>query len=206
MEYTHSFQNKTLFFRCGGTQRDTAEFFSSLLEREDGAHHILRNGYTLQIGWGFYRILETGGQYQILACDISSDPFQDFTGDLSLSLEIFAAQRMALSAAKVTPVETSFQDTMIVQRTAVKASRVYLQRSKPGEPPDSGWYMGAVEERAPKDPAAYARIYTYQLLGFCREALSVIQFPLGTLCVFEGGRLVEAVDRNHKVLLEGPAG
>lgn len=205
MRYRRSFHGKTVSFLCGGAQRDTAEFFSSLLEREDSAHHILRNGYTLQAGWSFYRILETGGQYQVLACDISGDPFGDWTEDLSLSLEILAAQRMALNAAKVTPVETSFQDTMIVQRTAVKASRVYLQRSEPGEPPDSGWYMGAVEERAPKDPAAYARIYTYQLLGFCREALSVIQFPLGTICVFEGGRLVEAVDRNHKVLLEGSA-
>lgn len=204
MRYTRSLHGKTVSFLCGDSQREAADLFSSILEREDEAHPILQNGRILQAGWGFYRILESGGQYQVFACDFSADPFRDLTEDLSLSLEILASQRQALRSAGGPPVETSFQDTLILQRAALTAPRVYLQRSEPGEPPDSGWYLGAIGAGASTDPAGYARIYTYQLLGVCRDALSVIQFPVGSLCVFENGRLIEAVDHNNHVLLEGP--
>lgn len=89
---------------------------------------------------------------------------------------------------------------MIVQRAAVKASRVCLQRCEPSAPNDSGWYMGIPGKKAPEDSHEYARIYTYQLLRFCREAVYAIQLPTGTVCILEDGRLIEAVDKdNNKI-------
>ena len=42
---------------------------------------------------------------------------------------------------------------------------------------------------------------TYQLLSFCPGAIDIIQFPVGTIAVFEDGQLVEAVDGNNRKLL-----
>ena len=201
MRYARSFNGKSVFFLCGDALKDTAEFFSSVLQHEDTAHNVIQDKRTIQIGWGFYKVLQTDGEYQILACDIESDPFQSMTEDLSLSLEIFSQQRRILSITKAAPLETSLQDTLIVHRAAVKAQRVYLQRNEPGNHGDSGWYMGAIGIKAPNDPSEYARIYTNQLLKFCKEAISVVQLPIGTICIIENGNLIEIVDKDNNKLL-----
>lgn len=197
MRYARSFNGKSVFFLCSDALRDTAEFFSAILQHEDTAHNVIQDNRTIQIGWGFYKVLQSGGGYQILACDIEHDPFQTVTEDLSLNLEIFSQQRRILSITKAAPLETSFQDTLIVHRAAVKALRVYLQRNEPGDQGNSGWYMGAIGVKASNDPSEYARIYTYQLLKFCKEAISVLQLPAGTICVIENGSLIEIVDKDN---------
>lgn len=201
MKYICKFHGKTVFFFCEDTLKETAEFFASILQKEDAGGRVIRDGAVLQIGWGFYHVRRTEAGYQIMACGLLGDPFREVTEDLSLSLEIFAEQRRVLNVTKAVPRETSFQDTLVVQRAAVKAPRVYLQRCEPGNPDDSGWYMGVLGGNAPEDPGEYARVYTYQLLGFCKEALSVMQLPVGTVCVFENGRLVEAADRDNRKIL-----
>ena len=200
MRYTYSFNGKTIFFLCCDAMKDMAEFFSTILQREDMAHDIIKDKETIQIGWGFYKIQQVGNEYQIMACDLLNDPFQSVTEDLSLSLEIFSQQRKILNITKAQQTEKSFQDTLIVHRPAVKAPRVYLQRNEPGNQSDSGWYMGAIGVKAANDPDEYARIYTYQLLKFCKEALSVMHLPIGTICIIENGNLIEIVDKdNNKI-------
>jgi len=180
--------------------KDIAELFSTILQREDTAHNVIMDNRTVQIGWGFYKIQQVGNEYQIMACDLLNDPFQTVTEDLSLSLKIFSQQRKVLNITKAQPIETSFQDTLIVQRAAVNVPRVYLQRNEPGNQSDSGWYMGAIGVKAANDPNEYARIYTYQLLKFCKEALSVMHLPIGTICIIENGSLIEIVDKdNNKI-------
>ena len=201
MRYTHLSNGKEIFFLCSDTMKDTAEFFSTVLQHEDMVHNVIQDNRMLQIGWGFYKVRQTGSEYQILACDIANDPFQSVTEDLSLNLEIFSKQRRILSITKAAPLETSFQDTLIVHRAAVKSPRVYLQRNEPGSQGDSGWYMGVIGVKAPNDPSEYARIYTYQLLKFCHEAISVMHLPVGTICVIENGNIIEIVDKdNNKIL------
>lgn len=200
MKYIHSFSGKTIFFLCSDAMKDTAELFSTILQQEDMAHDVVKNNSTVQIGWGFYKVLQTGNEYQIFAYDLLNDPFQNVTEDLSLNLEIFSQQRKVLNITKAKPTETSFQDSLIVHRAAVKTPRVYLQRNEPENQRDSGWYMGAIGVKAPNDPNEYARIYTYQLLKFCKDAISVMHLPVGTICVVENGSLTEIIDKdNNKI-------
>ena len=200
MRYTCSFNGKTIFFLCGDAMKDIAELFSTILHREDTAHNVIKDNRTVRIGWGFYKIQQVSNEYQIMACDLLNDPFQSVIEDLSLCLEIFSQQRKVLNITKAQPIETSFQDTLIVHRAAVKAPRVYLQRNEPGNQSDSGWYMGAIGVKAANDPNEYAQIYTYQLLKFCKEALSVMHLPIGTICIIENGSLIEIVDKdNNKI-------
>ena len=197
MRYTHSINGKTISFLCNDALKDAAELFSAILQQEDTAHDMIKGNSTIQIGWGFYKVQQMGSEHQILAYDLLNDPFQDVTEDLSMNLEIFSQQRKILSVTKAKPVETSFQDTMIVHKAAVKAPRVYFQRNEPGDQSDSGWYMGAIGVKALNDPTEYARIYTYQLLRFCKEAISVMHLPVGTICVIENGNLTEIVDKDN---------
>ena len=200
MKYIKSFNGKTIFFLCSDEMKDAAELFSSMLQREDVVYNVIKDNSNIQIGWGFYKFLKMGDEYQVLSYDLLNDPFQDVTEDLSLNLEIFLQQWKVLSITKAKPIETSFQDTLIVHKAAIKASRVYLQRNESTSQSDSGWYMGALGVKASNDPSEYARIYTYQLIKFCKEAISVMHLPVGTICVIENGILIEVVDKdNNKI-------
>ena len=76
--------------------------------------------------------------------DYAGDPFTAVKEDLSLSLRIFDGQAEILNRAKAEALTTSFQDTMLIKRTAMTAPAVYLQRLEPTGEGDSGWYMGEI--------------------------------------------------------------
>lgn len=191
MRCSEDCNGKTVFFTCGDTQAETARFFVDILRREDAAHGVIRDDGTIQVGWGLYGFEQVDDAYVVVTCDLRG---RGATEDLTDSLRIFARQCRALRTAGVPPTETRAQDTLVVRRAALGAARVYMQRCEPAGPGDSGWYMGQIGGGREEDTSACVRMFTSQLIGFCEEALSVIQFPVGTLCVFSDGRLVEAVD------------
>lgn len=201
MKYTSSFNGKNVFFFCDDKLKDTAEFFLTILQNEDTAYQIISEGNNIQIGWGFFKVLQADCGYQIVAYDLLKNPFNDVTEDLTLNLEIFAQQRKVLNDTKSVVEETSFQDTLIVHKEAFEASQIYLQRSEPEDENDSGWYMGVIDGEDSDNPDDYEKICTYQLIKHCKEALSVMQLPVGTICIFENGELIEAVDEDDNKIL-----
>ena len=66
---------------------------------------------------------------------------------------------------------------------------------------DSGWTCASVFFSGPSSLEDYVKAYTYQLRRFCEQAISILHFPVGTIAVFEKGRLIEAVGENNEKLL-----
>lgn len=200
MKYTSYINGKEVVFFCNENLKDIAEFFISILQNEDTAYNIISENKNIQIAWGFYKVLKTNCNYQIVCYDILNNPFNDITEDLSLNLEIMIQQYKILQITKAIAQDTSLQDTMIVQKEAFKASQVYMERCEPQSHNDSGWYMGVINGDESDSPDRYVGIYTYELINFCKNALSVLQLPVGTVCIFENGILIEAVDKdNNKI-------
>lgn len=197
MKYNYSLNGKPIFFFGSETIKETAGFFSEILKREDKEYNVIEDESNIQIGWGFYTVHQVGSEYQIMARDLLGDPFEEVAEDLSLSLEIFAQQRKMFMLTRVIPKETTFQDTLIVQKAALKASEIYLVRNEPANPSDSGWYMGCLGGKVSNNPGDHELIYTYELLKFCKEALAAIQLPIGTMCIIKNGKLIEIVDKNN---------
>ena len=197
MKYQYQINGKTIFFYCDEGLKNVVEFFVSILESEDKLYNILKSNHVIQIGWNYYRIVGEKEPFQIVALDYKSNPFKKTTDDLSVSLSIFNEQAIILKKARLSPQDISFQDTMIVQKNAIDASKIYLQRSRPVDKNDSGWYMGSMDEKGSQDLEDYIKIYTYQLNSFCKVALSIIQLPVGVIALIEDGKLVEVVDENN---------
>lgn len=197
----YNIQDKEVFFYCDEILSQEADFLAELLEQEQKKYHILGDGKILCFGWNYYKVVCVEDKYQILAVDLKGNPFSETVEDLTLNLEIFGSQLKVIKKTGVIPVHVTFQDTMIVRKTALHASEFYLQRLEPVSQDDSGWYMGALDDTDSDEPTDYVRIYTYQLLSICKEALSVLQLPVDTIAVFENGTLMEIVDGDNQPLL-----
>ncbi|WP_297978747.1 hypothetical protein [uncultured Oscillibacter sp.] len=200
MKYTYNINGKPVSLSCREEWKPTADFLAGVLLEEEKAGGILEDGSIIQIGWSFYKFVKQGPEFRMLTFDYVGDPFSATEEDLSLSLRIFHEQTEVLNKAAAQAVTTSFQDTMLMKKTARKADTVYLQRLEPTCEGDSGWYMGVIGEDGSEDPNDYTRICTYQLLSFCEAALALMPLPLGTIGLFERGQLVEVVDENNKNL------
>lgn len=201
MKYTYNINGKLVSLSCREEWKHTADFLAGVLLEEEKAGAGLEDGSIIQIGWGFYKFVQQGKGFQMVTFDYVGDPFSATEEDLSLSLRIFHEQTETLNKAQVQAVTTSFQDSMLMKKTARTAGTVYLQRLEPMVEGDSGWYMGVVGEEGSDDPNDYERIHTYQLLSFCEAALALMPLPLGTIGLFERGQLVEVVDQDNNKLL-----
>lgn len=203
MKYTYDINGKRFSLTCREEWKPTADFLAGIVMEEERAGNAMVDGSIIQIGWSFYKFVRQGPELQMVTFDYVGDPFSATEEDLSLSLRIFHEQTEVLNKAnaQAQAVTTSFQDTMLIKRTAMKASSVYLQRLEPTLEGDSGWYMGVIGEEGSEDPNDYARIYTYQLLAFCEAALALMPLPLGTIGLFERGQLVEVVDEHNNTLI-----
>lgn len=203
MKYTYNINGKLVSLSCREEWKPTADFLAGILLEEERAGGTLEDGSIIQIGWSFYKFVKQGQGLQMVTFDYVGDPFSATEEDLSLSLRIFHEQTEVLNKAKAQgqAVTTSFQDTMLMKKTARKADTVYLQRLEPMGEGDSGWYMGVIGEDGSEDPNDYTRICTYQLLSFCEAALALMPLPLGTIGLFERGQLVEVVDQDNNTLL-----
>ena len=201
MKYTYDINGRIVTLSCGEEWKHTADFFAAVLKGEEDAGSVLQDGSIIQIGWSFYKLVKGEDAFRVVTFDYRGDPFADTQEDLSLSLRIFHEQTEILNRAGVKAETVSFQDTMLIKRTAMTASKVYLQRLEPAVEGDSGWYMGVIGEEGSDDPKDYTRIHTYQLLSFCEAALALMPLPLGTIALFEDGKLLEVVDENNKPLL-----
>lgn len=200
MKYTYNINGKLVSLSCREEWKPTADFLAGVLMEEEKAGGVLADGNIIQIGWSFYKFEKRGPELQMVTFDYVGDPFSATEEDLSLSLRIFHEQTAILSEARIQDqaVTTSFQDTMLMKKTARKADTVYLQRLEPVGEGDSGWYMGVIGEEGSDDPNDYTRICTYELLSFCEAALALMPLPLGTIGLFERGQLVEVVDENNQ--------
>lgn len=206
MKYTYNINGKMISLSCREEWKPTADFFAGILREEEKEGGALEDGSIIQIGWGFYKVVKGERTWELVTFDYTGDPFTGTEEDLSLSMRIFHEQTEILNRAGVGAVTTSFQDTMLIKRTAMKAPTVYLQRLEPVGEGDSGWYMGVIGEEGSDDPADYERICTYRLLSFCEAALALMPLPLGTIGLIERGRLVEVVDENNNSLVDLTAG
>ena len=201
MRYQHQIGHKEYFFLADAALNTAADLLSNIIKDQEPQFNILQDGKLLQVGWNYFRVSKKEGQYQLLAPDYTHNPFEDTTVDLSQALTYFKEQSKAISHAGIQPLETTFQDTLIVETGALSADRIYMIRDTAPENGDSGWTCTSVFFSGPSSLEDYAKAYTYQLRRFCEQAISILHFPVGTIAVFEKGRLIEAVGENNKKLL-----
>lgn len=201
MQYQYQIGEKQCFFLADEALHTAADFLSGILKNQEKQNTILQDGKLFQIGWNYFRAAKKGRQYQLFALDYTKNPFEDSTPDISLALTYLKEQSKAISYAEIQPLETTFQDTLIIETGALSADRIYMIRDCAPEDGDSGWTCTSVFFSGAAGPEDYVKAYTFQLRKFCEQAINILHFPVGTIAVFEKGMLIEAVGEGNEKLL-----
>lgn len=186
-----------IFYHCN--DNDIVSLFIELLTKRDSQFHIIEDNKIIQIGWNFFIIKKTENNYQIFAADYTNNPFKDVTDDLTLSLNILKEQLLVVKkTCAVSDDTTSFQDTVLVRKTALNSKNLYFLRQDDKNGKISGWYMGDLNDSENSDdPNDYQTVYEYELLSLCPKAVSIMNLPVGTLAVIADNEIVSIVDSDN---------
>ena len=189
---------KKVFFYCDN-DKNIINTFCFTIKGQETENHIVEDGKSIFIGWGYYVFKEIDDEYQILAADYTKDPSRDLTEDLTLSLNILKdhleiSRRTGLSSDEL----ITFQDTFVAKKIALSSDAVYLEKQQAVENGDSGWYMGdANDVEQSDDPDDYITLPLYKLLSYCPKAVSVLSLPVGTIAIIKDGEITNICDEDN---------
>lgn len=200
-KFKFEINNKEIEFICNKELQNAANYFIQIITQEENSNVIIKPNNVIAIGFNIFKVEENKNIYKILTCDLANEPLKNMTEDLSLAIEIFSKQIKLVQDAKIEPLDTNLKNTLIISKTALKSTNKYMQRMKPTNERDSGWYIGALNDENSNNPNDFHCIYTYQLLNIEKKLLNLLQFPVGTLAIIKEGKIIDVVDSNNKKLL-----
>lgn len=198
-EFEGVINEKVVKLKCDDSIGTFIESFILLLDREDKKYGIIKDNYTINIGWSFYFIKKEGNVYKIITSDYSKNPFIDKSEDLTFALSIQMAQNKLLHDIKQEGCNVTFQDKIVALKDALNSSEVYMHRSCEPEKNSSGWYLGLINDPKDKHPVSdYVSIYTFELLKYNPTLIQVLCIDVGDLAIIHGNNIIEIVNKNNE--------
>lgn len=190
---------KKVFFYHNTTD-DIVNLFEETLKKEEENCNIINDDKIIQIGFNFYKIKNINNEFQIFAVNYNENPFKDFTDDLTLSLDIMKNQLLITKKTGLISDEAiSFQDTILVKKTALTSNNLYFEKQVKKQDNDSGWYMGNLDDKdKSNNPEDYTTIKLYELLKICPMGISILNLPVGAMAIIKNNEIVGICDSNNK--------
>lgn len=197
-KYEMNLNDKKVFF-YHNNEEDIINIFEQILIQEENKYKIIEDNKILQLGFNYYKIEKVKDEFQIYAIDYNKNPFKDFTEDLTQALDIMRNQLLITKKTGLISDEIiSFQDTMLVKKSALNSKELYLEKQQLKQENDSGWYMGSLNDTEKSDnPDDYTVIKLYELLNICPQALAILNLPVGTLAIIKNNEIVGISDSNN---------
>lgn len=197
-KHNMNLNGKKVFFYHNNNE-DIIKIFEQLLMQEENKYKIIEDNKILQLGFNYYKIEKVKDEFQIYAIDYNKNPFKDFTEDLTQALDIMRNQLLITKKTGLISDEIiSFQDTMLVKKSALTSKELYFEKQQLKQENDSGWYMGSLKDTEKSDnPDDYTVIKLYELLNICPQALAILNLPVGTLAIIKNNEIVGISDSNN---------
>ncbi len=151
----------------------------------------IRDGTTIRFGWSLLTLAGAGHELEVCEPDFLADPLRERLPQVEFTLRVVSQQAALLTSLRVEGLDAGYRDRVVTAKGSLDASRIYLERSEPERPEDSGWYIGPVEEpeRAAEDLEA---LYVYEIFQKRQPLMAALALPHGCLVVFQDS-LIEAV-------------
>jgi hypothetical protein len=195
-----SYGQLTLF--CKSALRAQAdwllEVLAPIVEKQPATNSELR----LQFWWTVFTIQRRGGELVIQEPDYSKNPFQHLTTDLSFTLALAAQQRDLLEQAGAQPSPPMFHQRVVLGKGVLSTQKLYLERSAPEVPEDSGWFIGSGEEDSDNDQDYEAR-YVFEVARERPGVIPLLALPDGYSALLVGDRIHWVVDPAERIVLSG---
>lgn len=183
--------DRTFVVKCEESLSLQAEWLLELIKEIEESSRI-KNGMRIQAGWTIFTTIERNDCIEIVAPNYDTDPFNETSEDLTVSLSVQLRQNQLLKELNLDGEESLFQDKIIVVKGAIDLEKIYLERSQSVTKGDSGWYLGPVEES--DDEIELEAIYIYQLVKLRPDLLKALAIPRGYIVVFDKDRIEAILD------------
>jgi len=186
--------SQQLVATCSESHDLAARSMLKTLARQHEAGPPLVPGTRIDFGWAVLQIETRGDLWLVCEPDFDSEPMR-WRPTVDTTLGVLDAQALLLRALNVGPEATRGDQTLWLAPDALDADCVYLHRSAPDAPTDSGWYIGRdLSGDARTETAKAVRTQAGRLLTLKPDWLSVLALPRDYLVQFSGGTLFAIYD------------
>jgi hypothetical protein len=152
----------------------------------------IADGVTIEVGWSVLRLVEQpDGSLLVCEPDYASDLPSALRDDVSITLQVLAAQRDLLKAVGLEATPCRFDQRVVVRKGALDAVKIYADRQEPAEG-DSGWYIGPAERLPPAGVDELESVLLCRLVQRRPAVMAAMALPPGCIVVWDGND-IEAV-------------
>lgn len=159
----------------------------------------LREGMTVQLGFTLYQFVHmTESTYRVLTLCFDKAETSSFTQDLTLALTIQKAQLTFCQLLQALPLDTRYDDRVIISKGVLESDSYYLQRQAVESSDDSGWFIGYQDENNEELLSVPAIVVAFSN----PHLIKCLMLPTDYLVVVKKGEVVAVLDDKDRVVYE----
>lgn len=144
----------------------------------------IQDGLLLQIGFSIYKLVQLNmDQFRIMSVNYETNPFKEFTDDLTLALWIQSEQTRLAKELKIEASEIRFDEKIVLAKGVFESDHYFLQRQNTDRKGDSGWFVGYQNQ----DTDDFVGIYAFEILKKNPKLIKTLILPADYLVVVNGG-------------------
>ena len=149
----------------------------------------------LQIGFNIYKLVQLNmGQFRILSVNYETNPFKEFTDNLTLALWNQSEQSTLAKELKIEASEIRFDEKIVLAKGVFESEHYYLQRQVTDRKGDSGWFVGYQNQ----DTDDFVAIYAFEILKKHPKLIRALILPPDYLVVVNGGEIQAILDEQDE--------
>ena len=146
----------------------------------------IRDGLLLQIGFSIYKLVQLNmDQFRIMSVNYETNPFKEFTDDLTLALWIQAEQSRLVKEFDFEVSDIRFDEKIVLAKDVFESQHYYLQRQDTDRKGDSGWFIGYQNQ----DTDDFVDMYAFEILKKNPKLIKSLILPVDYLVVVNGGEV-----------------
>lgn len=199
-EFSRSIANNRFVVVCHPALKDQAEGLLDVMETMASAGTRFKSGETFNFGGLVFSLQSRGADVLVGRPILEGKAVLGREEDISQMLSALRSQLSVAYLVNVEPTQTDISDRMIFERDCMEEKKVYLERSMPSSPGDSGWFIGTAEKEGSSRDRELVSGRVWELFLHRPPLLSALALPHDYAAVFEGDKIVAVLSPSNKNL------
>lgn len=168
---------------CEATLVEQGKWILDVIEEEYYKVDILKENFSMQIGFITLKFEKEDNEVKIITPDLTKDPFNDYTYNISLFLILQLQQNDIIKKLKkITGEGIAFDDKIKVYKECMHKSNFFLIRDSFKTKNYSGWLIDSLNNDGTRDyhkDEEFEDMYVYEVLRFRPDLVKLLSLPKG---------------------------
>lgn len=168
---------------CEATLVEQGKWILDVIEEEYYKVDILKENFSMQIGFITLKFEKEDNEVKIITPDLTKDPFNDYTYNISLFLILQLQQNDIIKKLKkITGEGIAFDDKIKVYKECRHKSNFFLIRDSFKTKNYSGWLIDSLNNDGTRDyhkDEEFEDMYVYEVLRFRPDLVKLLSLPKG---------------------------